>query len=459
MAREEAEIKDLSEKLAKNPESLVFAPLADAHRRLKRYEEAIQICLKGLETHPHYMTARVVLGRAYLENEMLDEAGEEFRKVIHADPNHAMAHGMLGQIYSRQGQFTKAVEEHQAVLAINPDDAATQSLLQEAMEWARQPGRQASPGPETSVKPAAAAPPSAAKVPSSTPVTSSPAKPTAQPSSHDAEATMKVAEIYIKKGALDEAIEVFEEVLASDPGNRTALTKLMEIRALKDAKNTPKPVASSAPAAPSQAKPAPPKEEAPKPASPAKSSGQEGSPAEAFSAPVSRADEKITSDDIFSALDLGPAKPAPKKESPPPVPAVAGPVPSIPVPAASPVAQVGATEMAPHPSALLADFNRTSGIEGSLFIDRAGKVLEGSLSGISDLPALGLAASTIFSNTEKAVSRMKQGKLNQIMISGEDGRQIVFAQLKTGILAALASKNANFGLLRIALHELARKAA
>ena len=44
------------------------------------------------------------------------------------------------------------------------------------------------------------------------------------------------------------------------------------------------------------------------------------------------------------------------------------------------------------------------------------------------------------------------------IITGEDGRQILFVQLKQGVLAALTDKNVNLGLLRIALHDLLRKA-
>jgi predicted regulator of Ras-like GTPase activity (Roadblock/LC7/MglB family) len=53
---------------------------------------------------------------------------------------------------------------------------------------------------------------------------------------------------------------------------------------------------------------------------------------------------------------------------------------------------------------------------------------------------------------------MRYGSLNQLIITGEDGRQILFVQLKQGVLAALTDKNVNLGLLRIALHDLLRKA-
>jgi len=60
---------------------------------------------------------------------------------------------------------------------------------------------------------------------------------------------------------------------------------------------------------------------------------------------------------------------------------------------------------------------------------------------------------------EKAVGRMRFGSLHQVIIAGEDGRQIIFIQLKGGVLTAVTQKSVNLGLLRIALNELVKKAS
>ena len=76
----------------------------------------------------------------------------------------------------------------------------------------------------------------------------------------------------------------------------------------------------------------------------------------------------------------------------------------------------------------------------------------------TDGPALGAMASSIFSNTEKAAQRMRFGTLEQIIVSGEDGRQILFVSLKAGVLVSVTGKSTNLGLLRIAINELKKKA-
>jgi tetratricopeptide (TPR) repeat protein len=219
MAKEEAEIKELSKKLAQNPDSLVFAPLADAYRRMGKLDEAIEICRKGLEHNPTYTTARTILGRVYFEKEMLDEAISEFRKIEAADSNNTMAHSMLGQIFMRKGMYSEAIGEHQKVLALNPDDSVAQSLLEEALEKAKQiPGTQKGNSDEVSSGKAEEKAAAELKV--------APSK--------EQLATITVAEIYLKKGAYDEAIEVFEEILQADPENPIAKQKLKEIVALKE---------------------------------------------------------------------------------------------------------------------------------------------------------------------------------------------------------------------------------
>jgi two-component SAPR family response regulator len=58
-----AEVDELKKRLTQNPDSLIFVPLADAYRKAGLLQDAIDVCTKGLEKHPTYMSARVVLGR------------------------------------------------------------------------------------------------------------------------------------------------------------------------------------------------------------------------------------------------------------------------------------------------------------------------------------------------------------------------------------------------------------
>ena len=114
MAKEPStsEINDLKKKLEENPESLVFAPLADAYRKQGNLEEAFNVCKRGLEKHPTYTSARVVLGRIFQENGKTEEAVSEFKKVLELDSENLMAHSLLGSIFMLKKDYQAAIEEY-----------------------------------------------------------------------------------------------------------------------------------------------------------------------------------------------------------------------------------------------------------------------------------------------------------------------------------------------------------
>src|SRR5208337_33214 len=91
-----SEISELKKKLEENPDSLVFAPLSDAFRRQGNLKEALEVCKKGLQKHPSYTLAQVVLGRILREQGKINEAADEFKTVLEIDPDNLLAHNLLG---------------------------------------------------------------------------------------------------------------------------------------------------------------------------------------------------------------------------------------------------------------------------------------------------------------------------------------------------------------------------
>src|SRR5712692_6543950 len=74
-------IRRYEERLARDPASLAFAPLADAYRKAGRTREAINLCREGLGRFPHYTTARLILAKAYLDADDV-EAGLAERETL-----------------------------------------------------------------------------------------------------------------------------------------------------------------------------------------------------------------------------------------------------------------------------------------------------------------------------------------------------------------------------------------
>jgi TolA protein len=470
MAREEAEIKELTKKLEQSPDSMVFVQLADAYRRSGDLEKCVEICVQGLERHPTYTTARTILGRAYLDLGKLDEAAGEFKKIEASDPENIVAQRMLGQIFMQKGLYAEAIVRHQKVLALDPDDGSAQELLQQALTLAKQAA-------EGGVVKAPAAPVAA---------------PESAGSSDGQSGTIKVAEIYIKKGAFDEATEVLNEVLAADPNNALARQKLKEIeerrnagqaeakrkaeeegqrkakeesdrkaaeeakrKADEDAKKRAEEEAqrkakeeSDRKAAEESKRKADEEEAKRKTEEEAARKAAEESKRKADEEAKRKADEekksKISSDDILSVMKSDADE------------LIGGDTPAK--AAAAPASGGSVAALDPAVKESIGSFLKNNAMEGSLLINHDGKLLDSAMPLGSDAPSLGTTAFSIFSNTEKAAQRMRFGNLSQVIVSSEDGRQILFVSLKSGVLVAVTGKGTNLGQLRIAINDLKRKA-
>jgi tetratricopeptide (TPR) repeat protein len=126
MARKETSVQVLESRLSQNPQSLVFARVADGFRKNGEIQQAITMCIQGLANHPDYVTGRVILGRCYLEQEKLKEAVAEFAKAVELDRRNQVALKMIADIHARQGLKEKAGDLYSCLLAMDPDN---QSLV------------------------------------------------------------------------------------------------------------------------------------------------------------------------------------------------------------------------------------------------------------------------------------------------------------------------------------------
>ena len=87
--------------LSKDPGSMVFAPLAEAYRKIGMLDEAIATAQDGLKLHPNYVSGMVALGRAYFEKGALAEARETLETVLVIAPDNIVASNILDEIKSK----------------------------------------------------------------------------------------------------------------------------------------------------------------------------------------------------------------------------------------------------------------------------------------------------------------------------------------------------------------------
>ena len=96
-----ARIEELRRRVEKDPASIIFAQLAEEHRRAGEYEDAIRVCRQGLVHHPDYLSARVTLGRALLETAQFEDARNELEQVVRVAPDNLAALRALADVQRR----------------------------------------------------------------------------------------------------------------------------------------------------------------------------------------------------------------------------------------------------------------------------------------------------------------------------------------------------------------------
>lgn len=75
--------------LGDNPDSRVFAALADAYRKRGEFSRAFSTCQAGLTHHPDFAAAHVVMAKLYRHQRMFDKALSAIRQATQCDgPSH-----------------------------------------------------------------------------------------------------------------------------------------------------------------------------------------------------------------------------------------------------------------------------------------------------------------------------------------------------------------------------------
>jgi tetratricopeptide (TPR) repeat protein len=125
--------------LMEDPKSRAFAPLAEAHRKAGRLDDAINVAKAGLEIHPGYSGGLVVLGRAFYEKGELDNAAEILKKAVSETPESYLGQKFLGKVFIDKGEISGALRALEAANLLSPEDEEVVRLLDEVKSKATPP--------------------------------------------------------------------------------------------------------------------------------------------------------------------------------------------------------------------------------------------------------------------------------------------------------------------------------
>jgi tetratricopeptide (TPR) repeat protein len=204
------DIRHLETRLAREPSSQAYAALADAYRRAGRVDEAIDLCRRGLERHPGYATARLILAKALVDREDVGGARAEVERFLEREPDHEPALRLAVECALRLADPRGALAHLRRLLALDPDDRTAQGQLR-ALEVAT--GR-AGPGGEAG---------------GLWPVLGD-----------DTYATVAFGDLCVAQGLLDEATAVFGRLVLRAPDHDIARTRLAELGRLRGQARRPR---------------------------------------------------------------------------------------------------------------------------------------------------------------------------------------------------------------------------
>ncbi|OGC76286.1 MAG: hypothetical protein A2145_02000 [candidate division Zixibacteria bacterium RBG_16_40_9] len=115
--------------MSENPQSTIFAALAEAYRKKGDLERASLICKKGLEIHPHYGPAHLVMAKISLDRKLYDQAEKELEVAAQLDGRTRAVELILSEVLIKKGKNQEAENILNKLISSEPDNESLRLLL------------------------------------------------------------------------------------------------------------------------------------------------------------------------------------------------------------------------------------------------------------------------------------------------------------------------------------------
>ena len=133
------EIRRFEEQSRRQPDSLVFARLADAYRKAGQPERALVVLQEGLARHPDYPSGHIVMARTLRDLGRVEETLHSFRRVLELDGGNLVAIMELAGLADERGDADEARHWHERLVQIDPTNHESTRRLGELESASAQP--------------------------------------------------------------------------------------------------------------------------------------------------------------------------------------------------------------------------------------------------------------------------------------------------------------------------------
>jgi tetratricopeptide (TPR) repeat protein len=106
----------------RNPRSRVFAPLAEAFRKMGMLEDAYKILKEGIRYHPNYTLGYIVLAHCYYDEQKYELTYNTLRPFINQNADNISLQKIFAQSCIHLGHLEEALDTFKYLLFMNPKD-------------------------------------------------------------------------------------------------------------------------------------------------------------------------------------------------------------------------------------------------------------------------------------------------------------------------------------------------
>ncbi|MFA4873750.1 MAG: tetratricopeptide repeat protein [bacterium] len=157
-----------------DPSSIVFAPISEYFLMYDMPDAALKVCREGLKRHPNLVSGRIVMARIHIKRGNWEEAESELNRVLSVVPENQMAKRLMREVDLLRSEERADVQAHApAASPPAPSDAGVRYK-----SWN----------------------------------------------------TVTMASIFASQGHYDRAREIYNSILAHDPGNEAAQRGMAELQ-------------------------------------------------------------------------------------------------------------------------------------------------------------------------------------------------------------------------------------
>lgn len=240
------DIKNLENQLAKSPDSFCFARLSEVYLKVGLVDDALHVARQGVMKHPGYLSGQRALSLACHAKGLNDEAKAALKMVTEAFPEDVPSQKLLGRLYAAAGNQDAARQAYQTALEFAPDDVECRIELGTLKRPSGVTAATFEPGEddeeiiedleiledldvleeyqtESEFQFQEALPDSA----------------TAAVPHHDPLSTGTLAELYVKQGFVNKALEIYRAILVDNPADQAIAERVDELEALEAGPSEP----------------------------------------------------------------------------------------------------------------------------------------------------------------------------------------------------------------------------